>query len=90
MSSKLRHGLLISIIVIALFFAVEYGYGTTIEYTYDEAGNLIEKRIRADDPGLPTGRWNRVSLALYGVLMPSGWGNKPYWQYRKKICERDG
>jgi hypothetical protein len=55
MSSKLRHGLLISIIVIALFFAVEYGYGTTIEYTYDEAGNLIEKRIRADDPGLPTG-----------------------------------
>jgi hypothetical protein len=55
MQSRLRHGLLIGLTVIALFFAVEYGYGTTIEYTYDEAGNLIEKRIQADGPTLPTG-----------------------------------
>jgi hypothetical protein len=55
MRSRIRYGLLIGLTVIALFSAVESGYGTTIEYTYDEAGNLIEKRIRADDPGLPTG-----------------------------------
>ena len=41
MSSRLKHGLLISIAVIALFITVEHGYGTVIEYFYDKTGNLI-------------------------------------------------
>ena len=39
MSSRLRYGLLIGIIVVALFFMVEYRYGTVIEYVYDASGN---------------------------------------------------
>jgi hypothetical protein len=48
MSSRLKHGLLISIAVIALFIVVEHGYGAVIEYNYDASGNLIEKRIQTD------------------------------------------
>jgi hypothetical protein len=46
MRSRIRHRLIISLTVIALFFAVEYGYGAVIEYTYDEAGNLIGRGIQ--------------------------------------------
>jgi hypothetical protein len=35
MSSRLKHGLLISAVIIAFFFAAEHGYGTVIEYIYD-------------------------------------------------------
>jgi hypothetical protein len=45
MSSRLKHGLLVGLIFIALFSSVEYGYGTVIEYIYDETGNLKERRI---------------------------------------------
>jgi len=48
MSSRLKHALLISIAVVALFFTVEHGYGTVIEYTYDASGNLIEKKTQTD------------------------------------------
>ena len=48
MSSRLKHGLLIGIAVIALLFTVKYGYGAVIEYIYDANGNLIEKRIQGD------------------------------------------
>jgi YD repeat-containing protein len=67
MPSKMRHGLLISLVVISLIvisfntsytdttnyiydelnrlIRVEYGDGTVIEYTYDKAGNRLEKAI---------------------------------------------
>jgi YD repeat-containing protein len=48
MSSRLKHGLIIGIAVIALLFTVEYAGGSIIDYIYDENGNLIEKRIQAD------------------------------------------
>ncbi len=77
MASKIRHGLIISITVIALLFAsvmtsypetttyiydelnrlirVVYEDGRIIEYTYDEAGNRLEKRIEQADTTPPTG-----------------------------------
>jgi YD repeat-containing protein len=48
MPSTLKHALLISIAVFALFITVEHGYGTVIEYVYDADGNLIEKRTQTD------------------------------------------
>jgi hypothetical protein len=54
MSSRLKHGLLIGVAVIALFFTVEYVYGAVIEYNYDASGNLIERRILPDDTTPPT------------------------------------
>jgi hypothetical protein len=48
MSSRLKHALLISIAVIALFIMVEHGYGAVIEYSYDADGNLIQKKIQTD------------------------------------------
>jgi YD repeat-containing protein len=76
MSSKMRHGLLISLVVIGLFVMwfgnshaetinyiydelnrlkrVEYGDGTVIEYTYDKAGNRLEKAISYSDITPPT------------------------------------
>jgi YD repeat-containing protein len=75
MSFKIRHGLLVSIAVIGLFFIsvftsyteatnyvydelnrlirVEYEDGTVIEYTYDKAGNRLEKAISYSDTTPP-------------------------------------
>jgi len=39
MPSRLKHGLLIGIIVVVLFYMVEYRYGTVIEYVYDASEN---------------------------------------------------
>jgi len=76
MPSRIRHGLLIGITVIGLFFTsvltsyaetinyiydelnrlirVEYGSGTVIEYSYDKAGNRLEKAISYSDTTPPT------------------------------------
>jgi YD repeat-containing protein len=76
MSSKMRHGLLISIAVTGLFFTsvltsyaetinyiydelnrlirVEYGSGAAIEYTYDKAGNRLQKAISCSEATPPT------------------------------------
>jgi len=55
MPSRLKHGLLIIVAVVALFFAVEHGYGVTLQYIYDENGNLVEKRIvQTSDTTPPT------------------------------------
>ena len=54
MSSRLKHGLLIGVALIALFIIVEYGYGAVIEYIYDASGNLIEKRVLTGDTTPPT------------------------------------
>ncbi len=91
MSSKIRHGLLVSIAVIGLFFIfvltsyteatnyvydelnrlirVEYEDGTVIEYTYDKAGDRLQKAIPYSDATPPTttasppgGTYNTASL----------------------------
>lgn len=76
MSSKMRHGLLISMTLVAFLFAsviisyaettnyiydelnrlirVEYGDGSVVEYTYDKAGNRLEKRLQTPDTTPPT------------------------------------
>jgi YD repeat-containing protein len=76
MPSRIRHGLLIGITVIGLFFTsvltsyaetvnyiydelnrlkrVEYGDGSVVEYTYDKAGNRLEKAISYSDTTPPT------------------------------------
>ena len=87
MLSKLRHGLLISIAVFALFFVVEYGYGTVVEYIYDENGNLVEKRIQADTTAPtttaspPGGIYNTVLSITLTCDDGPGWG----WGKRKKV-----
>jgi hypothetical protein len=56
MPSRLRFGLLLSITAFALIFTqVECGYGAGyfIEYIYDNAGNLVERRM-AYDSASPT------------------------------------
>ena len=59
MSSRLKHGLLISIAVIALFFTAEFGYGAVIEYMCDADGNLIQLGVE-----LP-----RISRPMEGTLV---------------------
>jgi len=75
MQSKIRHGLLISLAIIGLFFMsaitsysgtnyvydelnrlirVEYEDGTIIGYTYDKAGNRLEKKTQVADTTPPT------------------------------------
>jgi len=76
MPSKIRHGLLMSLIVTGLFVIwfgssyagsinyiydelnrlkrVEYGDGSVVEYTYDKAGNRLEKRLQIPDTTPPT------------------------------------
>jgi YD repeat-containing protein len=76
MRSRLRHRLVISVVVISLIVVsfntlyaettnyfydelnrlirVEYGNGTVIEYTYDKAGNRLEKKISYSDTTPPT------------------------------------
>jgi hypothetical protein len=56
MPSRLRYGLLLCITAITLTFVqVESGHGAYfIEYIYDNAGNLVERRMTLDDVG-PTG-----------------------------------
>lgn len=51
MPSRLRYGLLLSIIASALIFnQVQYGYGAGyfVQYIYDNAGNLVERRMEYD------------------------------------------
>ena len=59
MPSRLKHGLLISIAVIALFFTAEFGYGAVIEYVCDADGNLIQLGVE-----LP-----RISRPMEGTLV---------------------
>jgi uncharacterized protein YceK len=66
MPSRLRYGLLLGITAITLtFFQVEYGHGAYfVEYIYDNAGNLVERRMTLDDTG-PTGTVTINSGAAY-------------------------
>jgi len=51
MPSRLRYGLLLSIIASALIFnQAQYGYGAGyfVQYIYDNAGNLVERRMDYD------------------------------------------
>jgi len=80
MLSRLRHGILIGIAMFALFFTVEYGYGTVVEYIYDENGNLVEKRIQADTSAPtttaspPGGIYNTVLSVTLTCDDGTGWG----------------
>jgi hypothetical protein len=68
MSSRLKHGLLIVIAVVALFFVAEHGYGATIQYTYDENGNLVGKTIvQTNDTDPPT----TTAIPAGGTYWPS-------------------
>jgi hypothetical protein len=66
MPSRSKYGLFLCITAIALIFAqVEYGHGAYfIEYIYDNAGNLVERRMTLDNTG-PTGTVTINSGAAY-------------------------
>lgn len=80
MSSRLKHALIISIAVIALFFTVEHGYGAVIEYVYDANGNLIEKRIQTDTtpptttPSPAGGTYNTAQTVILACMDGTGSG----------------
>ena len=71
---------MISIAVLALFFVVGYGYGTVVEYIYDENGNLVEKRIQANTTAPtttaspPGGIYNTVLSVTLNCDDGTGWG----------------
>jgi len=81
MPSRLRYGLLISGIIITLFFTqTEYGSGSVgIQYFYDEVGNRVEKRSGIDttaptsSPSTPGGYWN-YNTTVYVTLQCSDTG----------------
>ncbi len=66
MPSRLRYGLILSIVGVVLVFAqVEYGHGAyLIEYIYDNVGNLVERRVTPDTTP-PTGSVTINSGAAY-------------------------
>ncbi|MGO8987887.1 MAG: hypothetical protein ACLQGU_22815 [bacterium] len=68
MSSTLKHGLIIGLVVVGLFFMVQHGYGATIQYTYDANGNLAGKTIvQPTDTTPPT----TTAIPAGGTYWPS-------------------
>jgi len=82
MPSRLRYGLLLCITAITLILVqVEYGHGAYfVEYFYDNAGNLVERRMVSDTTGPtttaspPGGSYNTPKTVTLTCSDPGGSG----------------